>query len=197
MSDPKLLDVFRSVNTSKTLEKLAENFENDNEVLEKVSQAKVMVNAEIFSMSKKAALNPLLRKLLTGAAYGTGAAVPAVLGGSYLLGRATDEAKETTADIRNKVLQSALGLAGMGAGLYGLHRLSGGGPLVNIEKKSEDENVVVEELIEKLGAVGLIEGALDSLEIEKLSEEAQKLAIELRIINQAYGVQLLHEASNK
>ncbi len=202
-----LLKILRSVDTSKHLEKIAQDFKDDPEVFEKASQAKILIDAEVFEMVKSAGLASTLgRKALTGAAYGAGAGVPLALGGSYLLGRAGDEAEETTADIRNKVLQTALGLGGIGAGLYGLHRLTGGEPvdinqMAGIQRGGEkqaahDENHV-EELVEKLATVGMLDDMLNQVDNTSLSEEAQKLATEIRVLNRGYGVQLLYEASHR
>jgi len=196
----QLVRILRSVNTSKQLEKIASDFQDDPEVFEKASAVKILVDAEIFGMIKQAGIASTLgRKALTGAAYGVGAGLPVALGGSYLLGRAGEETRETTGDIRNKVLQTALGVGGIGAGLYGLHRLMGGEPvsLRSGEKKASFQEDEVTELAEKLAAVGLIEEMLDRVDTEKLSEDAQKLATEIRVINRGYGVQLLHEASHK
>lgn len=203
----QLIRILRSVNTSKQLEKIASDFQDDPEIFEKAATVKIMVDAEIFSMIKKAGvMGELGRKALTGAAYGTGAALPVALGGSYLLDRAGDETKETTEDIRNKVLQAALGVGGIGAGLYGLHRLVGGDPvdinqignaLQGRKKQAAHDANDAEELVEKLAAVGMIEEMLDRVNVENLSSDAQKLAAEIRIINRGYGVQLLHEASRR
>jgi hypothetical protein len=98
------------------------------------------------------------------------------------------------------VLQTALGLGGIGAGLYGLHRMTGGGPLLaqgeKQEKTGADSGEELSDLVSKLATVGKIEDTLDCLDFDRLSPEAQKLAWELRVINRGYGVQLLHEASH-
>lgn len=192
----------KSVDTSNNLEKIACAFKDDKEVFEKASAAKILVDAEVFALVKKAGLaSELGRKALTGAAYGAGAAVPAALGGAYLLDRAGDETKETTEDIRNKVLQTALGLSGIGAGMYGLHRLTGGGPLLQAgmrgEKQASSDTGRVEELVEKLATVGMVDDMLNQINTSSISEDAKKLAAELKIINRGYGVQLLYEASHK
>jgi hypothetical protein len=69
-------------------------------------------------------LAPLQRGLL----FGSAATVPAVAGGAYLLHKAHQEREQATEDIRNKALQVALGVGGIGAGLMGMHHaLSSGG----------------------------------------------------------------------
>lgn len=204
-----LMDVYRSVDTSKRLEKMAGYFDDDEEVKQAALGAKAKVDAEIFDLVKRASLkSELARKALTGLAYGTAPIAGAGVLGYGLLSKAKRDAAETAADIRNKVLQTALGLGGIGAGLYGLHRLTGGEPIeVNKllsklprkevqEKTSSDRQAEFEELLTKLAAVGKIEDDLANLDFEQLSPDAQKLACELRALNQGYGVQLLYEASH-
>lgn len=205
-----LIRIMRSVDTSKRLEKIAQDFKDDAEVFEKACAVKVAIDAEVFNMVKEAGIfSELGKRSLIGAAYGTGAALPVALGGSYLLDRAGEETKETTEDIRNKVLHTALGLGGIGAGLYGLHRLVGGEPLdinrlseekapgLPAEKRAAYAGNHAEELVEKLATVGMVDDMLDRVDSVSLSEDAQKLAAELRVLNRGYGVQLLYEASHK
>lgn len=65
------------------------------------------------------AARELGKKMLTGGAYATGATVPLVAGGSYL-------SDKSTSDARDKALQAAGGVAAMGAGMYGIHKLTSG-----------------------------------------------------------------------
>lgn len=204
----ELLKVFHGVGTSKRLEKIAKDFKDDQEIFEKASALKIMVDAEVFDVVKNAGLAGTLgRKALTAGAYGAGAALPVALGGGYLLDKAGDETRETTEDVRNKVLQTALGIGGIGAGLYGLHRLTGGAPIggrsgEGISPESDEKHAAynenhVGELVEKLATVGMIDEMLDKVDTSNLSKDAQKLATEIRIMNRSYGVQLLYEASHK
>lgn len=190
-----LPQIYRAVDTSHRLEKIAEYYADDPEVAASAQLAKVAVDAEVFHLIKNAAApaaaSPLLKKLMTGAAYGAGAAVPITAGGAYLLGKARDDAQSTAADIRNKVLQTGLGLAGIGGAMYGLHRLAEGSP-----KQASDDEGAVEELIEKLATVEVIEEMFSRLDPSKLSPEAQKLAFDMAALNRGYGVQLLYEAAN-
>jgi hypothetical protein len=198
---PKMAQIIRCVDTSKRLEKIAADFRDDQEVFEKASAAKILVDAEVFDIIKQADVKSELaarlgRRALKGLGYGAGLALPMTAGGTYLLHRAGEESQETAADIRNKVLQTALGLGGIGAGLYGLHRLTGGGPLLANEKRaSAPQEEVVTELVEKLATVGVIDDMLDNIGND-VSEETQKLAAEIRILNRGYGVQLLYEAAH-
>lgn len=210
---PRLAEVFRSISTSAQLEKIAES--QNLALREKAVLAKIAVDAEIFDLIKTA-LNPWAKKVLTGMAVGGGAAVPAGLAGSALLGQAEEKAKRTTADIRNKVLQTALGLAGIGGGLYGLHRLGGGEPIGELisrargqdgapdqslvpgqnevpdQKQASNTGVLPDDAIEKLATVGVIDALLDEVP-DNISDDARKLAAEIRILNRGYGVKLLYE----
>lgn len=197
---PRTNEVLRGVRASKQLEKLGEIYADDGEVIEKIATIKAQVDNEIFGLVKEAAgffarHAPTLGKSLL---WGTGLALPGTAAGAYLLHRGTEEGKELSADIRNKVLQGALGLTGLGAGLYGLHRLVGGRPLdVNkavqglLPKQASVEQLDEEEYT-KLATVGAIEVLLDDLET-KGDTETKKLAAEVRILNRCYGIQLLHE----
>ena len=188
-----LLDsVTESVRASANLEKLASVTSDENE-REELRALKIAVDAEVFELAKQANAG-LGKKLLSGLAYGSGAAIPAVLGGSYLLHRSGEEAKDATADVRNKVLQSALGLAGIGAGAYGLQRA-----FTPPEKRAALEDLKAdaqakEDLVEKLATVALVEDDLSRVDMQPLSKEAQDLAANLVIMNRAYGVKLLREA---
>lgn len=191
-----LMDIYKGVDTSKRLEKVAQYYADDEETKNAALTAKIVVDAEVFDLVKRASLkSELAEKALKGLAYSAAPLAGVGLVGHSLLSKARDDAKETAADIRNKVLQTGLGLAGIGAGMYGLHRLAEG-PRSGHKKESADHEETVRELVEKLATVGEIEDRLGSLDIDKLSPEAQKLAYELRILNRGYGVQLLHEASH-
>ena len=238
-----LMDIYRSVDTSMRLEKVAEYYANDETVKAAALKAKVAIDAEVFALAKRASLkSELAQKALGGLAYSAAPVAGAGLVGYSLLNKAKHDAEDATSDVRNKVLQTALGLGGIGAGLYGLNQLTDGHKKESAEKKkvnylsvaerkrsgvsldqlkalsrkfpgqvtfahepssgnalqkqSADHEAIISELVEKLAAVGKIEDNFEFLDIEALSPEAQKLAYELRAINQRYGVQLLHEASH-
>lgn len=190
----RLPEVARAVHLSKNLEKIAATFRDDPEMLEKASQARMLVNAEIFGMAKHAGvaqaptsvLPALSEGLGKGLAYGAGIAAPITAGGAYLIHKAKKDAAESAANVRNQVLLTALGLGGIGAGLYGLKRLG--------EKQASLRDEAKKELLEKLATVGVIEDMLSGMEREKLSSEARRMADEMQILNRDYGVQLLFEA---
>lgn len=203
---PRLGQIYRQVRTSMKLAQVS-----DDPI---ALQTKIALDASTFELVKQA--GPWFAKLMEnpvarGAAYGLGAAIPAAAGGAYLIHRGGEQAKETSADLRNKILQSALGAAGIGAGLYGLHRLTGGGPLFSINtgageraeepkqaaaQDSRSSSSSVDELPDdayhKLAAIMAIECALDSIP-KDAPAETQKLATEMRVLNHGYGVQLLYE----
>lgn len=213
--DPKLAAIHESILASKRLEKLAQAYADDTEVLEKIAEAKVRVDDEIFEMAKEAspkwqalkqmfsASGPkgaLMKGLAGGAGVGVGLGVPA-----YLVSRGAakdwqESAEETARSVRNRVLEGALGVGALGAGMYGLHKLMGGkspaadgkGLMGMLPKMGSDEKARVEETLEKLATVGTIESMLDMLPTT-LDGETQKLAAELRVLNRSYGVHLLHE----
>jgi len=185
-----IMDAYRSVDTSHRLAKIAEYYSDDLEVKEAALRAKFLVDAEVFQIAKVAsAKSELGRAALKGLAYGAAPVAGAGVLGYSLLNKAKADAAETTEDIRNKVLQTGLGLAAIGGGLYGLKHMVDGG-----NKEAADHAATLDELTEKLAAVGRIEDKLSAVDFDKLSPEAKKLAFEVRAMNMGYGVQLLHEA---
>lgn len=197
---PQLGEVYRRVRLSVQLEKTAQE-KPGTEVAEQAARIKVALDDSIFATIKNAGVGQWLTRAMEnplgkGLAMGTGVAIPAVAGGAYLLGRAEDKAKATTEDVRNKVLQSALGLAGIGAGMYGLHRLTGGGPLFTEgaapKQASADNDTLSEDAIQKLAVVAVIDDMLDTVETVGDSETL-KLAQEVRVLNRGYGIRILYE----
>jgi hypothetical protein len=85
-----------------------------------------------------------------------------------------------TAVEKNPVVFSATAMANAAVGLYSMHKTAG------------FEDARLEEAVEKLAAVGTIEGMLNTLPSDT-SAEAQKLAGEVRALNRAYGVHVLNE----
>lgn len=202
-ADHTILSVLECVRASEKLEKVASAFEHDDEVQEKIAVIRSLIDIETMELSKVAAgWGGLGKKLLTGAAVGTGVALPVTLGGAMLLNRATQEAKETSADLRNKILQTALGVGAMGAGLYGLHGLAKSkgwvpdlsGKKPRRAKRAADRNEEVRDLTTKLATVGAVEGMLQGIPTANLSKEAEALLGAVRALNRQYATQLLREA---
>jgi hypothetical protein len=187
------------------MEKIAVASQDDPELATGALMNKLAADADIFGMIKESAgwmgrafQHPLGKAL----AWGVGLGVPAAGAGGLLLAKAREDAEAATADIRNKILQSALGVAGIGAGLYGLHRLTGGKPLsLDLggeqeppKQASTNEDALSEDALQKLATVGAIEALLDDV-LPSLEGEAQKLATEVQALNRGYGVELLYELS--
>lgn len=207
---PRVPDIHRSVRTSKRLTKLAEAYADDQEVLEKIAQAKILVDNEIFEMIKQASKAGWLSRFFASkpgalAAKTTAVAAPVAglgyLTGSSLLSKGREEAERTAEAVRNKVLQGALGVAGIGLGTYGLGRIMGApespmdwlkGPSRGIKRASANPEGRIKEAVEKLATVGAIEGMFDMLP-DTLDEETTKLAVELRTMNREYGIHILNE----
>lgn len=175
-----LVDIYRAVQTSRTLEKMAAD--DSGAVRDAALTAKVAIDDEIFDHIKTA-MSPLSRKILKGALVAGAASAPIGAAGYALM----DKADETSSLLQNRVLQTALALAGVGAGLYGLHKMTENSP-----KTAADENALLQEATDKFATISMIDETLERLPAD-LSEEATKLAAEIRALNRGYGVQLLSE----
>lgn len=202
---PKLAHVHRLIELSHKLEKVAELYKDDPEIRTKALTVKLGVDNRTFELIKESVNWLSLAKPL---AWGAGIGIPVVgggaLAGSHLLDKFYDRSEEATANIRNKVLQTALGLAAIGGGLYGLHRLSGGAPLQSFfsspqgtptqetPPKEAAANTLPGDVIEKLATVGVIEDMLGSLPAST-PDDATKLATEIFVLNRGYGMNLLYE----
>lgn len=89
-------------------------------------QTKAIHDLDLLGRLKEAVeVAPLMSAAKRGLMFGGAATIPAVAGGSYLLHKAHKEREQTVEDIRNKALQVALGVGGIGAGLMGLHHALG------------------------------------------------------------------------
>jgi len=143
----------------------------------------------------------LAHPVARGAMYSAGAAVPATLAGSYLIGRGGEESRKSIEDLRNKALQTALGVGGIGAGLYALHRFTRPtkrqnvsyrrneeGKLVptyvSMSKMSSDTNETL--LLEKLGTVAFLDTILDAQEKTADIQECSAL-------NAEHGIDILRQ----
>lgn len=166
------------------------NKNNDPQML----QLKTAHDIQLFGLLKTAAIDlSQLKPLGKGLLGGIGAAVPITAGGAYLINRAGDKAKEVSADARNKALQAALGVGAVGAGLYGLHRLTS----PKKENKAADEkqasaDEIAEKLLEKLATVGYLDTVLQTQE-KNANAAIRDDAHDCRMLNAEYGVELLKE----
>ena len=114
--------IYNKIYHSKKLEKLAKQAEGQERT--DLLKKKAEVDVELLQRIKQAAFDG--RSMLNaaksfggtaakGLAAGAGATIPLAATGSYLSDKFTEDA-------RNRALQTGVGLAGLGAGLYGIHR---------------------------------------------------------------------------
>lgn len=181
--------VVRGLQVSEALEKHAAAHDDaealtlkaaqDLTLLQLVKQASALDTLK--ALGSKVMEHPIGR----GAAYGAGAAVPAALAGNYLISRSGEEARETASDIRNKALQTALGLGGVGAGLMAVHRLT--------QPPDKTASLDHEALLEKLATVGFLEALFEDQATHGTSEEVRKQASECRMLNAEHGIDLLKQ----
>jgi hypothetical protein len=171
---------------------------------DEVLAAKALNDLALFEAVKEAAINwgaarELAGKAMQhpvgkGLAYGTGAAIPAAAAGSYLIGRAGDEARQTTEDVRNKALQTALGVGAVGAGLYGLHRLTQPSQEAAPKQASAETDEI---LLEKLSTVGFLDTLFVEQEKHGADESVRHEALECRMLNAEHGIDLLKQLLNE
>lgn len=196
-------NLLRELRTAASLEKNAAFTKEASDL-----QAKTIQNCELFGLLKQAAIDwATLSKPL---AWGLGVGVPATAGGAYLLHRAGEEARDTAGDIRNKALQTAGGLAALGGGLYGLHRLTkkpeeqtsinyGFDPEGNMTplnayvNKTSSAKDSPETLLEKIATVGYLDELLAHQEKTGATEEIQNDATFCRALNAEHGVDLFNQ----
>lgn len=161
-------------------------------------QHKAANDQAVFALLKQAAAGPLAKGLM----YGAGAAVPATVAGALLINQAGRESRKTTEDIRNKALQAALGIAGIGGSLYALHRATkpttktttaytrgADGELVPMQQM---ETKVSTALIEKLATTGF----LDVLFEDRCKSEdkgVREKAAECKALNAEHAVDILRQ----
>lgn len=177
-----------------------------------VLQTKTAHDQQLFNQVKEAGFGELAAKALQhplgrGAAYGLGAAVPATAAGALLINQAGRESRETVEDARNKALQTALGVGGIGAGLMALHRYTqpttqkhvsysrnASGQMVpmniSMSKQSSDENETL--LLEKLATVGFLDTLLEE-QTKHAEAQIRQDAQECRMLNAEHGVDLLRQ----
>jgi hypothetical protein len=175
-----------------------------------VLETKTAHDVQLFAQMKEAGIADLAARAINSPA-GKALAItaPVTAGGTYLLHRAGEEARETTRDLRNKALQTGLGLAGIGAGLYGLHRLTQPnttqsinaqvdpqtgkmGPMYVQMQKRSSAREVPQQLIEKLATVGFLDTVLEAQE-KHADENIRRDAHECRLLNAEHGIDILRQ----
>jgi hypothetical protein len=159
----------------------------------------------VMALLKHAAMGPLGKGLM----YGAGAAVPAGLVGGALLHQAGNESRRTVEDIRNKALQTALGVAAIGGGLYALHRTmtpktksttsySQGpdgtfDPYFKTKVKLSAAQPDTAQLIEKLATVGFLDILFENQHTHGQDDETRKTAAECQLLNAEHGADILRQ----
>lgn len=175
-----------------------------------VLETKTAHDVQLFQQVKEASIADLARSA-AGSTLGKSLAVaaPATAGGAYLLHRAGEEARDTSADLRNKALQTGLGLAGIGAGLYGLHRLTQPnttqsvrteydpttgtmGPMRLTMSKRSSVQEAPQQLLEKLATVGFLDTVLEAQE-KHADAQVRQDAQECRLLNAEHGIDILRQ----
>lgn len=192
-----LTKIAEDLRAAQAMDKVLEQQGGQGQLAETAGEAKIACEKEALDIAKVAFFKgPLAKKLLTGGAYGAGAAIPLVGAGSYLLGKAQDKAEESTADIRNKILQTALGVAGIGGAAYGLKKITDAMSPEGQQAKmsSAEDEEALQDLTTKLATVGALKAMLEDMDTEGMSKQAQELYAKVDVINNAYGAQLLREA---
>jgi hypothetical protein len=201
--------IIAGLKKSAALEKYLETHDDPD-----VLQTKTAHDQQLFTRVKEAVnWGELASKVMAnpvgrGAAYGLGAAIPATAGGAYLIHRAGEESRDTIEDARNKALQTALGVGGIGAGLMALHRVTRPdtqkhvqyapdprtGQMVpvsaSMSKMSSDANEQL--LLEKLATVGFLDSLLEDQE-KHADAHIRQDAHECRMLNAEHGVDLLRQ----
>lgn len=180
-------------------------------------QAKSAHDLGTLQLIKEAVSLGQVGKLLGGGLLaGTGAAVPAYLAGRHLIGQGEEAAKrqqeEAAKNFRNKALQVALGVGGIGAGLMGLHHVLKGRRAAQGVDQPEAEpetstdamaraqamaglmphykySAAEDDLLEKLATVAYLDCVLEGA--EKTGAHAD--ASSLRLLNAEHGVHILQQ----
>jgi hypothetical protein len=153
--------------------------------LEKHADARTLLTKACTDVVTLGLLKTAASPLMKGLMYGAGAAIPATAAGSYLIHRAGKESRKTTEDIRNKALQTALGIAAIGGGLYALHRSQGGQKAASVQ---EDPQI----LLEKLATVGFLDVLFEEQQ-HQADPNLRYKAAECQLLNAEHGVDLLRQ----
>lgn len=182
---PEFARLYEGLRKSASLEKIAAVLPSEEAAA--VLIEKMANDSRVFDTAKLAAMGmtsivdaakPVMQRVGKGLAYGAGAAIPLAMAGNYV-------ADKATADARNRALETGLGLAGIGATMYGLHRATQ-------PKTAADEGANIEDALKKLASIGYLDELLSgACEDKGVSESSKKLATEVRLLNREYGVEIL------
>ena len=167
-----------------------------------IAPHKLLIANQLFDHAKTAGFMPPLRTLGKATLWGTGLTVPATAGGSILINQLTEAAKDKHASMRNNILQTALGLAVLGGGAYGLYKLLGDkgtaktGAALPMTKMAEEYKTADEKItgqLFKLATVGALEQILETAQKKAGGATLEKIAT-LRVMNRLHGLALLQES---
>lgn len=183
---PEFARLYEGLRQSAVLEKVAAALPAE-EAAEALLE-KAATDSRVFDLAKTAALGmgsllesakPMAQRAAKGLAYGAGAAVPLAIAGNYVADKATESA-------RNRAIEAGAGLAGIGATMYGLHRAT------QPKTASSDEEKHLKEALKKLASIGYLDELLGGVSADpEVSERSKKLAMEVRLMNREYGVEIL------
>jgi hypothetical protein len=188
--DTRLLPLYREVTAAlrkaAVFEKHAAADPSDEKLAWKTEQARNLFDhikeaSALTDLATRAMAHPVGR----GAMYAAGAAIPATAAGAYLIHRGGEEARETASDLRNKALQTALGVGGIGAGLMGVHRL--------LQPSTKTGSADDEILLEKFATTGFLDTLLEDQEKNGTDENVRRDARECRFLNAEHGVDILRQ----
>lgn len=183
---------------------LATKTAHDRQLFDQVKEGQGGMLSKLRGVAGKVMENPVGR----GAAYGLGAAVPAAGAGALLINQAGNESRKTVEDARNKALQTALGVGGIGAGLMAMNRLMKPTTTKNVAWGRDPQTGQMvptsahmskmssaqeeEQLLEKLATVGFIDTLLEDQE-KHADAQVRKDAHDCRMLNAEHGVDILRK----
>jgi len=198
-------EVIAGLNKSAAMERyLAHNV--DDAIL----QTKTAHDVQLFTRIKEAGVMDVLRSPVARTlGKATAIAAPATAGGAYLVHRAGQEARETASDVRNKALQTALGVGGIGAGLMALHHFTRPNkqesvsygrdpqtgqmvPMSTVMSKQSSEDEPTDTLLEKLATVGFLDTLLEEQE-KHADSRVRDDAHACRLLNAEHGIDILRQ----
>lgn len=175
-------------------------------------QQKTANDQAVFALLKHAAAGAITKylgsPLVKGLMYGTGAAIPVAGAGALLINQAGRESRETTKDIRNKALQAALGIAGIGGSLYALHRATKPTtktttaytrgpdgeltPMKQMQTKVSETHEDPGTLVEKLATAGFLD-VLFEQQRASANVDMRTKAAECQALNAEHAVDILRQ----
>jgi hypothetical protein len=178
--------------------------------LEKQASADALITKAATDAVTLGLLKHAAGALAKGLMYGAGAAVPVGLMGSLLIRQAGGESRKSLEDARNKALQTALGIAAIGGGLYALHRTMkpdtktttayqrhpGTGELVpvkQLQSKISAAQEMPEILVEKLATVAFLDVLFENQRAHGEDGATRQKAAECLLLNAEHGADILRQ----